>query len=243
MVSIWRLEERDKETTLWDLRAALTVSPQAIMTVKSVKVSYTRSRLFVYRRMPSTSGFCIPVQWSKFRWNISVFRSKSMYWFIAREIYGCSPKPGKITTGERPDSVRKSTGDILKYKMKPFLYLFLIHHYMDTKKNDVQIFCLWNATGACCLIAMPSCDSPNILKSSAWHQYWQGDWVCRLWDLEQDLQRELCELMWPGYSLHLLGKGLRGDVPSLSCVYHSHLWEQQKRHEGQNFIWSQALHL
>lgn len=62
MVSIWRLEERDKETTLWDLRAALTVSPQAIMTVKSVKVSYTRSRLFVYRRMPSTSGFCIPVQ-------------------------------------------------------------------------------------------------------------------------------------------------------------------------------------
>lgn len=50
--------------------------------------------------------------------------------------------PNKITAGERPDSVRKSTGDIPKQKMKLFLYLFLINHYMDIKKQDVQIFCL-----------------------------------------------------------------------------------------------------
>lgn len=127
--------------------------------------------------------------------------------------------PNKITTGERPHSVRKSTGDILKQKMKLFLYLFLINHYMDIKKQDVSAsdrsllphgYVLW----------FTAWYAPNILKSSAWHQCCRGDWMCRLWGLEQDLQGEVCELMWPEYSFPPPGKRAEGrcSLLKLLCI-------------------------
>lgn len=147
--------------------------------------------------------------------------------------------PNKITAGERPDSVRKSTGDIPKQKMKLFLYLFLINHYMDIKKQDVQIFCLWNVTGACCLMVI-SHNSRHDMHLTSWSHLHGTNIaevtecaVCGAWS--RTCKESSVSWCVQNTASHLLRKGLRRDVPSLSCVYHRHRWEQQERQEGQNF--------
>lgn len=67
--------------------------------------------------------------------------------------------PNTIASVEKPGSVWRSTDDTLKYKMKLFLYLFLISHGMDIKKTPRANILLWNVIDDCCLSAMSPFDS------------------------------------------------------------------------------------
>ena len=116
------------------------------------------------------------------------------------------------------------------------------------RKQDVQIFCLWNIVGDCCLSAMSAFDSwSDSHLSSLSHLHGTGIAEvieppgCVAWGRTCGVSSARTGRCGQHMASHILGKRLQGDIPSFSYVRQRHPQRMAGETWRAEFQWSQAL--